>query len=196
MTTVFFVRHASAENPNNIIYGRMPGFRLSLHGQEQAKKAGQYLANFKISHIYTSPLERCFETANLISTFFPKAPITHSFELNEVESESWQGTAAEELFTNDKYELFINEPEANMSSENLTQLAQRIVKFTNELVAKHTGESIICVSHEFPMVALKLALEKLPLKSFRAYQIGTGAILKTEFDDRGIFVKSELTTPA
>lgn len=195
MTTIYFVRHGQTENPNNIIYGRMPGFPLNKLGQEQSKKAGTYLASFKITHIYTSPLERCFETANLISEFFPNAPITHSFDLNEVESEGWQGTKAEELFTNLKYELFINEPEANMATENLTRLAQRINNFTQELLTKHKGESIICVTHEFTMLALKLFLENLPLKSLKTYQIHTGSIMSVNFDDTGKFVKTEIITP-
>lgn len=195
MTTIYFIRHGSTENKGQIIYGRMPGFNLSDIGRKEAEKAGKYFIDKGVKYIYTSPLERAFETADFISNQIPGSTITHSFDLNEVESSSWQGLTPDELFKNNSYESFINDPNAKIGSENLNQLASRMKKFTKNIVRKHKGEKIICVSHEFPILALKFALEGKPLVCLKTYHLPTASILEFQFDDENKFIKvSSITT--
>lgn len=191
MTTLYFVRHGSTENKGQIIYGRMPGFNLSETGRKEAELVGQFFATKNIKHIYTSPLERAFQTADFISNQIPGSTITHNFDLNEVESTSWQGLSPDELFKNNAYEMFINDPSAEIGSENLNQLTYRMKKFTDEVIAKHKGEEIICVSHEIPILALKLRFEGKPLVSLKTYHLSTCAILEFKFDDNGNFLSVE-----
>lgn len=196
MTIIYFVRHGSTENKGQIIYGRMPGFNLSDIGRKEAENAGKYFVDKGVRHIYTSPLERAFETADFISNQIPGSTITHSFDLNEVESSSWQGLTPEELYKNNSYESFINDPNAEIGSENLNQLASRMKKFTESIVKKHRGEKVICVSHEFPILALKIILEGKPLVSLKSYRLSTASILEFQFDDNGNFIKTSSITSA
>lgn len=196
MTTIYFVRHGSTENKGQIIYGRMPGFNLSDFGRKQAENAGKYFIDKDVKQIYTSPLERAFETADFISNQIPSSTITHSFELNEVESSSWQGLTPDELYKNNSYESFINNPNAEIGSENLNQLAARMKKFTESVIKKHKGGKVICVSHEFPILAIKLALEGKPLVSLKSYHLSTAAILEFQFDDDGKFIRVNSVTSA
>jgi hypothetical protein len=41
---VHLLRHGEVENPDKILYGRLPGFRLSALGEQMAKAAAQALA--------------------------------------------------------------------------------------------------------------------------------------------------------
>lgn len=66
-TTLFFVRHGEVHNPQNLYYGRLPGFCLSSEGLLQAKRAAKFLKNHQIAAIFSSPLERATETAGAIS---------------------------------------------------------------------------------------------------------------------------------
>lgn len=191
MTTIYFVRHASTENKDNINYGRMPGFSLSDRGRQQAEEVAAYLADKRIVEIYTSPLERGFQTADIIGSKIPGCKITHSFELNESESTYWQGLKVDELFLNDAYEKFINDPNAEIGTENLTQVAERMKRFVKEVVAQHPGQSVVCVSHEYPILALRLSLENKPLQGVKTYHLSTASILALNFDDQGNFVSEE-----
>lgn len=174
----------------------MPGFNLSPKGRLEAEAAGKFFADKKIKQIYTSPLERAFQTADFISNKIPDSTITHRFELNEVESSSWQGLDPEDLYKNNSYEMFINDPKAEIGSENLNQLSNRMKLFTQELAVKHKGQSVVCVSHEFPILALKLTLENKPLVSLKTYHLSTCSILEFQFDDQGNFIATKaLTTP-
>ncbi len=196
MTTVYFVRHGQTENRGQIIYGRMPGFNLSEAGRKEAEIAGQFLLGKGVKQIYTSPLERTFQTADVIANQIPGSTISHAYELNEVESSSWQGLSPEELFKNNSYENFINDPDANIGTENLNQLVQRVLNFTKLVVEKHKGESVACISHEIPIIALKLSLEGKPLVSLKTYHMSTGSILELQFDDNGDFVGLKSVTSA
>ncbi len=44
MTIVHLVRHGEVYNPDHILYGRLPGYQLSLRGRQQADVAARYLA--------------------------------------------------------------------------------------------------------------------------------------------------------
>ena len=41
-STVHVVRHGEVENPQKILYGRQPGWRLSDRGQEMATALGDW----------------------------------------------------------------------------------------------------------------------------------------------------------
>ena len=66
-TTIHFVRHGEVHNPDNIYYGRLPGFHLSAEGVRQASVAANVLKKHQIAAIYSSPLERTIETAEVIA---------------------------------------------------------------------------------------------------------------------------------
>ncbi|HSX57722.1 MAG TPA: histidine phosphatase family protein [Candidatus Saccharimonadales bacterium] len=190
-TTIFFVRHGQSENLEKINYGRMPGYPLSETGTAQAEADGKYFADKKITAIFTSPLERSFQTADIIAKACPSATVEHVFDLNEAEATHWQGMKVEELFTNSFYETFVNDPDADIGTENLTEVAARMEKTLQEILSKHKGQNIVCVSHEFPILALKLKLEGKPLQSMKTYHLPMGGVLSFTFDDSGKFVKTE-----
>jgi broad specificity phosphatase PhoE len=190
-TTIYFVRHGRTENEGQIIYGRMPGYPLSSEGREEVNRAGVFFQNKSISQIYTSPLQRTFETAEIISQHLPNTKLEHLFDLTETESTYWQGLTADRLFTNDAYEAFINDPEADIGTENLSQLASRMQGVVKRLLQKHRGQSVVCVSHEFPILALKFKYENKPLVGVKTIHLKTGGVMEFVFDDQENFVSAK-----
>ena len=71
-TVVHLLRHGEVHNPTGILYGRIPGFRLSERGQKQALTVAEHLADHDIVHVVASPLDRAQQTA---------APIADSHRL-------------------------------------------------------------------------------------------------------------------
>jgi broad specificity phosphatase PhoE len=66
--TVHLLRHGEVHNPDRVLYGRLPSFRLSELGQEMAQRAAGYFAERRengatISYLVASPLTRAQETA-------------------------------------------------------------------------------------------------------------------------------------
>ena len=193
-TTIHFVRHGDVENPNMVAYGRMPGFHLSSKGKEKAKKIGKYFKDREITIIYTSPLERTFETANIISDAFSKPiRIVHKYELIEIEASKWQSFPLDELYQNKYFELFFNDPDNDEVPENLNALSKRMEKFTLNLCTKHKGQEIICVSHDYPIVLLKLRLEGRNLDMVKNLRVATGSISTLVFDNDCSLVEKRYT---
>ncbi|HMM43059.1 MAG TPA: histidine phosphatase family protein, partial [Thermomicrobiales bacterium] len=67
MTTILFVRHTEVENPDGLLYGRLPGFRLSDAGRRHAERVAGAIAGRDIAAIYSSPLLRARQTAAIIA---------------------------------------------------------------------------------------------------------------------------------
>ena len=63
ITVVHLVRHGEVENPDGVLYGRLPGYHLSGLGREMAERVAGHLEGRDITHIVSSPLERAQETA-------------------------------------------------------------------------------------------------------------------------------------
>ena len=68
---LYVVRHGETmENVNNCLVGRINS-SLTEKGIEQAKKVSDYFKNKKIDLIVSSPLDRCRQTASIISNNVP-----------------------------------------------------------------------------------------------------------------------------
>jgi broad specificity phosphatase PhoE len=62
-TLVHVMRHGEVFNPEKVLYGRLPGYKLSALGLQMAERAAQYFKNNNLSLIVSSPLERAQQTA-------------------------------------------------------------------------------------------------------------------------------------
>lgn len=66
-STVHVVRHGEVHNPESILYGRQPGWRLSERGEAMAEAVAQWTSELSLGAIHSSPLERAQQTASPIS---------------------------------------------------------------------------------------------------------------------------------
>ncbi|MBO0608803.1 histidine phosphatase family protein [Myceligenerans salitolerans] len=73
-TTVHLLRHGEVHNPEGVLYGRLPGYRLSDRGQEMAARVAKHLSGrgHDVTVVIASPMQRAQETA---------APIAEAFGL-------------------------------------------------------------------------------------------------------------------
>jgi len=66
-TIVHLMRHGEVENPDGVLYGRLPEYFLSDLGHEMAAAAADWLSKNEIVHMVASPLERAQQTAEPLS---------------------------------------------------------------------------------------------------------------------------------
>ncbi|SOD66514.1 Broad specificity phosphatase PhoE [Streptomyces zhaozhouensis] len=62
-TTVHVMRHGEVDNPEGVLYGRLPDFHLSDLGRRMAERVAERVAERDVTHVVASPLERARETA-------------------------------------------------------------------------------------------------------------------------------------
>jgi broad specificity phosphatase PhoE len=65
-TLVHLLRHGEVFNPEKILYGRIPGYRLSERGIAMAEMAAEHFRDLDVTYLVSSPLERALQTAEPI----------------------------------------------------------------------------------------------------------------------------------
>lgn len=63
---IYFARHGEYQNPNKVVPYRLPGYPLTDHGKEQIALIVSKLKDQKVRSLYTSPIERCVESAAIV----------------------------------------------------------------------------------------------------------------------------------
>ncbi len=66
-SVVHLLRHGEVHNPEGVLYGRLPGYRLSERGIQMADTAAQALAQHDVAAVIASPMERAQQTAGPIA---------------------------------------------------------------------------------------------------------------------------------
>ena len=89
MTLLVLIRHGvTAATDSGVLGGWTPGVHLTDPGREQADRLAERLAGVAIQSIYSSPLERCRETAAALAAARDLRVLARS-DLGEVRYGSW-----------------------------------------------------------------------------------------------------------
>ena len=181
LTTILIVRHTDVHNPQDVLYGRLPRFRLSELGLRQAERTAQVLAEEPIAAFYSSPQLRARQTARILAQPHPGTRVQTSKLLSEV-STAWQGRPHSELETMD-FNFYANplKPE----DERLEQIWHRLNRFVQRARRRHSGETIVAVSHgDLCILArsgyLGLPIEIASMRRPQAYP-GKGSLTRLTF---------------
>ena len=75
-TVVHLVRHGEVYNPQRVLYGRLPNFRLSDDGRAMAQQAADHVKRLgrPVTALYASPLQRTRESAEPFTAAFGLEP--------------------------------------------------------------------------------------------------------------------------
>ncbi len=146
MAKIYLLRHCDYDNPRNILPGRLP-LELSPVGKEQATKLSAFFVDKNIARIYSSAVERCKQTAEIISN--GKIPIQFDQRILETLS-AYQGFWGENK-TADGYQFFSHRQE--LGGEGLVDLQVRIWNFWQE-ITKNLTENILICTHGDPAQVL------------------------------------------
>lgn len=152
------LRHAHVHNPQDIVYGRLPRFRLSDRGRRQAELAGRFLAGRSVAALYTSPLLRARQTAAIVARCLPGTPVRQSRALLEVRT-SYQGSPNAII----KPGFSFYEPLKDPGDESMEAVFTRLARFLQRVVRRHAGQTVVAVTHADPIAILRVGLAGLPL---------------------------------
>ncbi len=153
-TTILLVRHTEVHNPDRVLYGRLPHFRLSDYGRKQADRTAAFLANRPVAAIYSSPLLRARQTAEVIARHHPRTTRHLSALLQETGS-AWQG----QPFTSFKPGFSVYTERREPGDESLEDVAARMVRFVRRARRRHPGATVVAVSHGDPISVLRVVLD-------------------------------------
>ena len=172
-TIIHLVRHGHVHNPDKILYGRLPRFRLSDKGRRQARAAGRFLSDQPVRGVFSSPMLRARQTAGEILTFFPDLTLRTSMWLNEV-CTSYEGLPADQVDRR-KGDIYTG---SAACFEQPADIFERVKKFFTRMRTQFTGRHVVAVSHgdviTFSVLWAKRC-ELTPANKGRLHQAGYGA---------------------
>ncbi len=142
MAAISLIRHGHVYNPDGVLYGRLPDFRLSTKGCLQAQAAANAIANKPITAIFSSPMQRARETAQHILAKLSHLSICVTEYLNEIYS-PYQGKPLRQLEAMD-WEFYRNIKNPYETPEDILS---RIKGFFDMVRCKFIGQHVIGVTH-------------------------------------------------
>jgi broad specificity phosphatase PhoE len=182
-TRVFLARHCDVHNPGGVLYGHLPHFPLSEKGVRQAHELGRRLAATGARQIYSSPLERATQTAEIISSHIPGSTITLTEDLVEARFGRYlQGTRPAQVpWKRPLWMIHMLWPGLLPNDERVSDMATRVERPIRRLLASHPGEGGICVSHGDPIQAFWVRGEGRPAWALHRLQCAKGGMLELNY---------------
>lgn len=197
-STVHVARHGEVENPQKILYGRQPGWRLSTRGQQMAEVLGEWSKSIDLGALHVSPLQRAQETA---------APIAraHGIEITTDERLIEAGN----IFEGKSFEPgsgILKHPTAWRHLYNPWKPSwgepydEQINRMFAAIFATHkaaNGKDAIVVSHQLPIWITRSAIEgRSMLHDPRKRECTLASVTSIHFDDEGVISGLSYSEPA
>ena len=158
-TTVHFLRHGEVHNPDKILYGRLPKFRLSDDGLKMAYDAAEALRGRDVVAVWSSPLQRAQETARPIADVFGLEIQTDDRLLEA--TNVFEGARALEdgAWKKPEHWRHLRNPFTPSWGEPYDELAHRMLAVAEDVRDQVKGHEAVCVSHQLPIWTLRRYVE-------------------------------------
>ena len=148
MPILLLVRHALTEATGTRLSGWTPGVHLSERGREQARGLVERLAPVRIVALYSSPLERCRETAEPLAAA-RRLEVRDTEDIGEVRYGDWTGRTLAQLSKTRLWRSVQATPSTVRfpGGETLLEVQQRAVRQAADIATAHPRGVVALVSH-------------------------------------------------
>jgi broad specificity phosphatase PhoE len=159
-TVVHLLRHGEVHNPDGILYGRLPGFRLSEAGEAMAHRAARWFEGRDVVHLVSSPLERARQTAEPIAESLG-LPVEIDERLIEAANafEGKRFAGGQGVLGRPATWWKLRNPWQPSWGEPYVEIAARMLAAVEAARDAARGHAAVCVSHQLPIWTLRLHLE-------------------------------------
>jgi broad specificity phosphatase PhoE len=190
-TTVHLLRHGEVRNPTGILYGRMPGFRLSPRGEQMAQAVADHLAGSDgaarrdVAVVIASPLERAQQTAAPVAEAFG-VPVGSDPRLIEAANhfEGMTFGVGDGSLLHPGHWPYLRNPLQPSWGEPYAEQAARMLAAVADARAAARGHEAVLVSHQLPIWVTRLTLEHRHLwHDPRRRQCSLGSLTSLHYDD-------------
>lgn len=154
------LRHGEVHNPGRVLYGRIPGFGLSVTGEAMAVAAAEWFAGKDITHLVSSPLERAQQTTAPIagSLSLPVAIDERLIEAgNAFEGMAVAGGAG--VFRAPRNWWKLRNPFQPSWGEPYVEIAARMLAAVEAARDAARGHEAVLVSHQLPIWTMRMHVE-------------------------------------
>jgi probable phosphoglycerate mutase len=184
-TYVLLVRHGENEFvTTHRLAGRTPGVRLNERGCQQAQALVGYLKEQPVDVVYSSPLDRCLETAEPFAAQ-RGLPVVVEPGVVEVDYGGWQGADLRELGKLSEWAQVQHYPSMFRfpGGETLREVQARGVAAIEQLRARHPDQVVAIFSHGDVIRTALAHYLGVPLDLFQRIAIATASVSVLGFFD-------------
>lgn len=151
-TVVHLLRHGEVYNPAKILYGRLPGYRLSGLGEQMAELVAKTLADHDITYVVASPLERAQQTALPVAARFGLDVGTDDRLIESMNYfEGRSVSPGDGALANPRYWYRLRNPFTPSWGEPYRDVAARMLAAVQDARRKAEGHEAVLVSHQLPI---------------------------------------------
>ena len=189
MAKLILARHGETVwNVDKVFRGRAD-VNLDEVGIKQAELLGKYLSNWELEAIYSSPVKRALDTANIVARY-QKVAVRIAEGLTDIDFGEWQSLAEQEVrrLYPDLLNEWHNSPERVKmpGGESLENVRRRAVDVVTSVLSRHQG-NVLLVSHRVVIKVLICYLLGLDNSHFWNISQDVGGITIFNYGD-GRFV--------
>ena len=181
MKRIFLIRHG--EIPSNTInrYAGRSDEELTDDGIRQVREVSKKLEAYPIKRLFTSPLRRAVQTAEIVGELFNLTPIVEP-DLKELRLGPWEGLCEKEIAKQYPEEWFVwytNPAKLDLPGrERLEELVERAVRAMERIRdGMSDEESVAAVTHVAVIRVLFLWAQDYKLSLYKNITVPNGAIL-------------------
>ena len=159
-TVVHLLRHGEVHNPAGVLYGRLPGYRLSTTGEAMALAAAEWFVGKDVIALVSSPLERAQQTAAPIAEAL-SLPIGIDDRLIEAGNafEGMRVAGGAGVFGAPGNWWRLRNPFRPSWGEPYVEIAARMLAAVEAARDAARGHEVVLVSHQLPIWTTRLHLE-------------------------------------
>ena len=155
---IIFLRHGQAENnTKKILAGRSPGVNLTETGIQQAEQTGKMLELLNVSKIYSSPIDRALQTAEIVGKHCDLEIIPDQ-RLIELDMGKFTKMPYDEIFAkhgNVFLKFYVgNDDVSENGVETFATVQKRVFDMVDFVVKNHKNENVVLVTHMDPIKAM------------------------------------------
>lgn len=162
---IHLIRHGEVHNPGQVLYGRLPHFRLSERGHEMAQLAAAELKAQKrpISKLVASPLLRTRESAEHVQELLGLELVTDQRLIEPYNIFEGKKLSAKHIALRPHLVYHLRNPYQPSWGEPYEQVLERMLDAIKTVAESVVDGDVVLVSHQLPIVMVQRHVAGLSL---------------------------------
>lgn len=184
MTLLLLVRHGHTDVAGKVLTGQTAGVHLTERGREQARALAERLEGLPVDAIYSSPLERCRETAAPLARA-RGLPVRIRRDLIEPDFGEWTGRSIRQLARTKLWRSVQHTPSSFRfpGGESLRGVQARSIDAIRAIGTDHPDGTVVVVTHADVVRMVLADLAGLHLDLYQRLSVEPGSISAVALSD-------------
>lgn len=157
------MRHGEVFNPDRVLYGRLPEYRLSAEGRKMARAAAEHVRGLgrPVASLVASPLQRTRESGEPFQEIFGLMPVIDDRVIEP--TNVFEGKRMKRAVLNPLNWRHLARPSIPSWGEPYLEIVDRMDAAMREAWGTTASGDLVIVSHQLPIWITHLAVAGEPL---------------------------------